>query len=147
MLRGDQNQGHGNFSIMKLSQSKKFAKLRALLDKNPHPADKRFNDEKFLIDKLNGSPVRQVLLGAQRPLGYKANSFVERSGPLFFTHRRNLLQFEDYMEANTWCTNRFNTQGPCSFFIKGYQWPWHTRKNYVGLLFPANAAPRKSEKI
>lgn len=124
---------------MKLSQSKKFEKLRKLLDKQPpHKADLQYE---FLKDL--GLPVKQKLLGQQRPVEFKANSFIQRTGPLYHNHRRGLLQFENYMEADAWCTNRKNVQGQCSFFIKGYKWPWHTRKNYVGLLFPTDAAFRK----
>jgi hypothetical protein len=67
--------------------------------------------------------------------GYNRNT-----GTTFHHHRRGLLQFASYMDAMDQ-VRLFN--GPASFFIKGYKWPWHTRRDYVGILLMSDAAYKK----
>jgi hypothetical protein len=100
-----------------------------------HPFDAAYDINKQIVDALK-VPMKE-------PLKYIGR--FKHKGTLTHTHRRGLLQFESYWEANHFVTQA--AKGPCSFFIKGYVWPWHSKRNYVGILFPTSAAPKKEEKI
>ena len=102
----------------------------------PHPKDIRYEEHKKLVDTL-GMPLAP-------PYKVKDTTIVRpQDEHLFRDHRRGLLQFNSYMEADHWSLNF----GACSFFIKGYKWPWHTRRDWRGLLFVTNAAVKKGEKF
>jgi hypothetical protein len=102
----------------------------------PHPSDIIYENNKKLVDTL-GIPL------GKRWAPKQTFSNQGAKGTLYHVHRRGLLQFESYLDADMWVNC---TSGPCSFFIRGYKWPWHTRPDYKGLLLPTNAAPRGWEK-
>jgi len=121
--------------LKKQHPKRQFAKktIRAKLAKRlpPHPDDIKYEHEKRFVD----------LYGVKRKK-YEPH-VTPKEEKLYSQHRRGLLQFENYMEADHWSLNF----GPCSFFIKGYKWPWHTKKDWRGLLFPTDAAVKKDEKF
>lgn len=80
---------------------------------------------------IRGLPVRPRLKSSDVNVNRGAK------GPLFYEYRRGLLQHISYLDALAW--SRL-TNGPCSFFIRGYKYPFHLRKDYVGLLFMTSAA-------
>ncbi len=102
-----------------------------------HPQDLEYEFNKRLVDTFEKSLIPHI----KYPRQTFAN--VGAKGPLFHTYRRGLEQHKTYLAALEWV---HTTNGPCSFFIRGYKWPWHTRRDYVGILIPTSAAPRKNEK-
>ncbi len=117
------------------SESKKLFENIFMVDDK----DRSYERNKELVDTL-GIPLkshhaRQTFRNAGQ------------SGPLFHTHRRGLLQFISYLDADSWIQrNGSFIKGPCSFFIKGYKWPWHTKRDWKQLLFMTDACPKKKEK-
>jgi hypothetical protein len=103
----------------------------------PHPKDIEYERNKKLVDTL-GMPMGKRWSPRQT---FSNNG---AKGALFHIHRRGLLQFLSYLDADMW--SKIATSGPSSFFIRGYKWPWHTQIDYRGLLFPTNAAPHGWEK-
>lgn len=104
--------------------------------RDPVYVDEHYKFKKDLVDSLK-VPIGEAV--------YKKDikKIHDRTGVTYHMHRRGLVNHPNYLDALMW-TQKF-ANGPISLFIRGYKWPFHTRKDYRGLMFMTNGAVKKED--
>lgn len=115
-------------------RSRHLLKGKLAYDKYKHIQDIAYEQIRNRID-----------MGGFKPVSINEHVFEKKEQQFYdiLKVRHGLFVFDSYFEALRFV---MHTNGPSSFFIKGYRWPWHSKRDYVGVLFPTAAQPRLTEK-